>query len=774
MLPLLVLLLAPVQDLPGPPDPPAGLLFGRLHHPGPVLHLCWSPDGKTILTAGRWDAPLRAWDAETGREKGFLPGTIGAGAVTYSPDGRRIAYERTQRFTLRDVDSGREVFRGPLTNGMVHRIAYSPDGKSVLSGGTDSMVVLRDAATGRERFRWEEPAETVYSVAFSPDGKRFAMGGAHGTVRIWDAEKPAEGRKLHDRGESDVVEVAFTPDSRFLCAIGKQIPIVLWDVAGGTERRIDRLIGEPCSLALSPDGRQIALGMNTGLFAVYDLDSGNKTWSREGSLLISAVAFSPNGKILAAGDQRGGLYLCDAATGKDVIDAEGHQRGVTSLSRSADGRTLVSTGEDRSIRVWDVESRQETKVFLLEGDEHELCSAEPFGDNAVVALDNSGRLHHWDLRTGESKVLLRECQTFSVTPDGKLLAMKGAADPVLLLEAGPAPKRSWLETVGSEQSTIALSPGGDRLAILDESGKRLEYWDIPGNRRLWSVDGGKEDAGGPGRELLVSPAGDVVAWGGSGNEIQLRASADGRLLSTVKFSGDGGVEARFSFSPDGRLVASGNGNGEMEFIEVLSGQAACRVKLRPEGRSIAVFVGTDLISAGGDGDILRTPLPTGPAEGTPDPEALWAALQGDAAAAWAGMDGLLRRRAAAIPMLLEKLRADADAAELGRLVDALDDDAAEKREKALRELERIAPQADAGLRTAFAGSKSPEVRARLSTLVAALDAPLVRHPVLLQRLRAVAVLERAGAREDLERLAGPRPSTRIEREAARAAERLRR
>jgi WD40 repeat protein len=523
--------------------------------------------GGRVASAGV-DGAVRIWNATDGQPLCSLD-DLGATAegLDFDPAGRLAIAAGSRGTIIVDPIGGGRVAELTDQPGRIAGLAYSLDGRRLVTWTKAGSVWVRDARTNGVLLRWNSPT-ALYCVAISDDGSLLAAGGDEGRLVLLDA---SDGSLRRDLGGSRslVLSIAFSHDGTALAAgYSSDRTIVVWPTAAGGDGAV-----VPAPIATLRGHEEAVGGVR---FAADDRRIHSASWDRTlrawlvrdagpmSSLVadggrVYCAAFDPTGAIIASGSAEGHLRFWCAATGELLGERKAHASTILAVAWSPDGNTVATASTDGTVRLWDAR----TGAPLGTLPEHK-------GDAWTVVF----------------------------SPDGRRIAAAGEGGVVRIWECESRRCIATLTGHSDRTTALAFAADGERIASASRD-RDVRVWSVADGSLVHCLRGHQSDV----FDVVFSADGATLYSGSRDQTVRVWSMSDGRCEAILE--GHGQFVTSLALSPDGTRLAAGSWFREIVLWDTGTRQAVAAFKAHAMAiRSIAFDPsGQRLLSASFDGSI---------------------------------------------------------------------------------------------------------------------------------------------------------------------------
>jgi WD40 repeat protein len=564
----------------------------------------FSPDGSLLATAGT-DKSIQLWDARTFRRVAKLSGpTDRVVVLAFSPDGRLLASGGLDRKVwLWDVLSKRvaHVLEGHTDR--IWALDFSPNGRQLVSSGRDGTIRLWNPTSGQMEHLLRDPAgQGIGCCVFSPDGKTLATatsrmsdeGAHHGRIHLWDLST-LQIREALQGHTDEVFSVAFSPNGDTLASCGRDCIIRLWDPHTGQERA--NLYGHKdwikC-LEFSHDGNYLISAGEDSEIKIWNAaplehhvapavqlkdraaDESFRTLKLH-TETVRDLDFNPQQNLGASSSDDGTVVIWEPNSGTHRRTIKAHTGYVTNLNFSPDGNFLLSSGLDGSVRFWSVQSGEmlsevttafpnvfsrlspDGKYFVTASiPNRKVGEAHPPGELAVYRHGDKSPRWRATGETFTSPLFFPD-----VTAVSTVRRLSGNTSQIVLRSVATGETLATSPLVWGSIDAYRFSSDGKLLVVgTDDPDRPVQIWDAINLKRLAILEGHTDIV----NTVTFSPDGRLVASGSFDQTIRLWESSTGRELKTLRGHIDGVIA--LTFAADGKTLISGGNDHLIKFWNV--------------------------------------------------------------------------------------------------------------------------------------------------------------------------------------------------------------
>lgn len=578
-------------------------------HPDAIAVLTLSPDGTKAITGGN-DKTVRVWNLTSGaKEKDYTGPTLAITCIGIARSGATIAAGSADKtLTLWNAADGKSLHKLPMP-ALPQSVAFSADGQSVFVGLADGAIKQIKLADGKEiKTLPATHKAAVVSLALSVKGELLYSASADKTIQTWALPDGTPKAKLDHVGA--IVSMTLSKDGAKIAAVGDKV-VKVWNAADAKELGTIKLAADAKDVALSPDGTRVLIAGADKTARIYELDGTLlETLPHDGA--VHGVAYVDAKRVVTGGaDKLARLWT------SSLVWQRKHQGPVRFASFTPKGDQIISAGEDKAIKIWNVADAKEAKAIVHDSAITQASLSADGTKLAVAGADKNVKvLTLADGKAGPAVTLPAVVQSLALTPNGQRIAyavtdgatqairvhdlalgkdvqiltdhaaivkaMQFLADGRTLVTASQDKSAKLLDV--NILSALAAHPAGETFAQYHSTGTQVVSAGADKIVKLWDSAKG----------ALIKPFGpvaDVVKAVGfskdftkvavaSGKSLKVWNIADGKEVVTLTHPAD---VLSFSFSPDGARIATGASDKQTRVWDPTTGK---QLQFFPQGEPV--------------------------------------------------------------------------------------------------------------------------------------------------------------------------------------------
>ena len=556
-----------------------------------AYQMAFSPDGKSLAVLIQPDQRnpasglstlmyiphyVKFLDVNTGEET-YKIDADDPRAIAFAPDGKTFAAGSGKDVTLWDLEKGQPIKTSTLERGWVRRMAFSPDRKTLAVAGDD--IILLDAVQLSEKALMRGHTDFISSLAYSPDGKLLVSASKDRTARVWDTANYKTLAVLKGHIE-ELSSVTFSADGKRLLTTGLEGTAKVWSL----DRHLSTADSTGNSSVVSPDGRtlvtwersygRVVVNGNDQIVKIIDL----ATWKEFLTLRIGnggndEVGFSPDSRFLVIAGSEPTLLDLNTLQTRLFKRVSLGQHGKAFFSD--DSRNLFVVSEKNELRRFDVLTGQEavpSRLFKTDKRLPDFARSVYIAPNhELVAFADAGRIRVFNLKKMSEQAEFNDREKWldkvQFSPDGKLICALNGKNHLTIWNTATKSEVLKLDGFKSEAFNLLTFSQDSKTLALKTKPNQVDVITLKDNQTLFTLTGHRSDI----TAVAFSNDGKRIATGSDDHSIKVWDASNGQELITLE--SDLGPVLSINFSPDDRTLITGHFNDEIRQIKFWHGAA---------------------------------------------------------------------------------------------------------------------------------------------------------------------------------------------------------